>query len=511
MDKFLEQMHVAFGQNVPTVVAAVFILVGGWLAAFVVSVMVRSALKRTSLDNRFANWLRGEKKEKVEVEKWVGRVVFWILMLLVAVGFFQVLGLTMVTEPLNRFLGKVFQFGPQLLAAAVLIGLAWVLARSLRFIVTRTLGAKEFKERLGGATGLDDNGLSGLVKTIGKTVYWLVFLLFLPALLGALQLNGLLEPVQSMLERALVYLPNIFGALLILAIGWFVARLVQRIVTSLLAAMGADKLGERVGMDGVLGTKKLSWVLGTVVHVLILIPVLVAALNALQLEAITQPASAMLNQLLSALPMIFGAVLILVLAYVVGRLVTGPVANILAGAGLDATLVKIGLAKEDAKPKQKPSYIASYLVLVTIMLLASIEAAGMLGFEVLAVLIADFLVFLGHIFFGLVIFGLGLFLAKLAARTLEASASDDIRRLALPARGAVIILAAAMALRHMGLANEIVNLAFGLLLGSVAVAVAIAYGLGGREIAARQLERWVASREAQKASDSAPATSPAEE
>ena len=50
-----------------------------------------------------------------------------------------------------------------------------------------------------------------------------------------------------------------------------------------------------------------------------------------------------------------------------------------------------------------------------------------------------------------------------------------------------------MALRQMGLANEIISLAFGLTLGAVAVAVAIAFGLGGREIAARQLDGWVRS------------------
>ena len=45
-----------------------------------------------------------------------------------------------------------------------------------------------------------------------------------------------------------------------------------------------------------------------------------------------------------------------------------------------------------------------------------------------------------------------------------------------------------MALRQMGLANENVDLAFGLTLGAIAVAVALAFGLGGRETAARMLE-----------------------
>jgi hypothetical protein len=55
---------------------------------------------------------------------------------------------------------------------------------------------------------------------------------------------------------------------------------------------------------------------------------------------------------------------------------------------------------------------------------------------------------------------------------------------------AILVLAGAMALRQMEIANEIVNLAFGLLLGAVAVAVALAFGLGGRESASRLIEEW---------------------
>ncbi len=63
--------------------------------------------------------------------------------------------------------------------------------------------------------------------------------------------------------------------------------------------------------------------------------------------------------------------------------------------------------------------------------------------------------------------------------------------LAIAARIYIIVLVGAMGLRQMGLANEIINLAFALLLGAIAVAVAIAFGLGGRDIAALELGRWI--------------------
>ena len=131
--------------------------------------------------------------------------------------------------------------------------------------------------------------------------------------------------------------------------------------------------------------------------------------------------------------------------------------------------------------------------MIVIMLFAAIEATEVLGFGLLANLITDFTIFGAQILLGLVVFGLGLFLANLAHRTIEGSHISQAHLLANGARIAILVLATAMALREMGLADEIVSLAFGLTLGALAVAVAIALGLGGREIAATELKDWVKS------------------
>jgi hypothetical protein len=127
------------------------------------------------------------------------------------------------------------------------------------------------------------------------------------------------------------------------------------------------------------------------------------------------------------------------------------------------------------------------------MLFASIEALRLLGFASVAELVTSFTAFAGQIVLGLIIFAIGLYLANLAANTIVAADTKQTTMLALVARISITVLAGAMALRQMGLADEIINLAFGLLLGAIAVAAALAFGLGGREIAARQLEEWVDS------------------
>ncbi len=65
----------------------------------------------------------------------------------------------------------------------------------------------------------------------------------------------------------------------------------------------------------------------------------------------------------------------------VKRVVSGLITNLLSGVGFDALLARLGLARESAEAARTPSAIVGYLVLVAIMLFATIEALGLLGFE----------------------------------------------------------------------------------------------------------------------------------
>lgn len=495
MEAAFDQVSQIVSGYIPNLIGALAILVVGWLVALVLVAIVRGALRRTNLDNRLAYWIFGERAgEAVPVEHWVAKAVFYLVMIFVLVAFFQALGLTLPTEPLNRLLTEVFQFAPQLLGAALLLLTAWILASVLHALLLRVLTGIKLDDRLGGRVG--ERGQVSLSKTLADTVYWLVFLLFLPAILNALALQGLLAPVQGMVNKILGFLPNIFTAAVILGVGWFFARIVKGVLSNLLMAAGADQVSERVGLAPVLGTQRLSGLLGLVVYILILIPVLIAALDALALEAITRPASNMLDAILRALPLVFAAVLILAIAYVVGRMIAGMIANLLSGLGFNAVLARMGVGGQPGQAA--PSEIAGYLVLVGVMLFASIEAAREMGFVMLADLVSRFTVFAGQVILGLIIFAIGMYLADLAAKTIQASRSAQAGLLALSARVSILVLAGAMALRQMGLASDIINLAFGLLLGAIAVAAALAFGLGARDIAARELGEWIQSIRSRK-------------
>jgi hypothetical protein len=488
VDRFLELT----GGYLPGLVGGLAILIIGWLAAVVVSSVVRRMVQRIPLISRAMVWASSEEVAKREIGRWVGRLVFWTIITFVLIAFFQALSLTVVTESLNKGLGQVSEFAPRIIAAGLLLVLAWAIATALRIFIMRVVAASRLEERFGTQSGVTDLQQVPFGRTVGNVAFWLVLLLFVPALLDALSLEGLLTPIQVMLTKALGFLPNLLGAVLILIVGWFLARILQRILTGLSAAAGIDRLSEQVGLVTVLGSQRLSNLIGSVAYFLILIPVLIATLEALALDAITMPASSMLQSIMGSLPAIFAAGLVLGIAYAVGRLVSRVTTNVLTGAGFDTLLVRMGLGATGAKAGQRtPSEIVGYLILLAILFGASMEAARLLGFVLLAELVAQFIGFAGKVLLGLVVLAVGLFIANLVGNVVRSTRVAQADLLSVLARVAIWTLAGSMALGAIGIANEIIILAFGITLAAVAVPIAIAFGIGGRELAGRQLDEWV--------------------
>lgn len=473
---------------VPKLVAAIVILLIGWAVAAGVGEGVRIGLSKTGLGKRMTRWLGEDVQYEGLIEKRAGQVTFYIVLLLVLVGVFQVLGLVLVTQPLNRFVTVIFAYAPRVLGALLLLLVAWIVASIVRYAVRRGLSWRKLPHLAADQAGLDKDAIGpGLHKTVAEAAYWVIFLLFLPGILNALDLPGLVQPVQAMAVRVLAYLPNLLGAILILLIGWFVARVVQRLLVSGLHAIGLDKVSDRVGLNQVLG-QALSVVVGLIAYVLVLIPVFIAALNALKLSSVTAPASHMLEIVLASLPSIFAALLLIAIAFIVGRIISRLVAQVLDGIGFNNLLGAMGLRMKEGF--RKPSDIVGYLTLIATILFATLEGLQLLHFSLLSNLIYGFLIVCGHVLAGLIVIGLGLFLARLAATTIAGSAAANAPALAMLSRIAIVAFAIAIGLRQMGVANDIVNLAFALILGAAAVAAAIAFGVGSRNAAARLVDHW---------------------
>lgn len=521
---------------IPNLLAAVLILAVGLIVAAIAKAITKGILNRTDIDNRIAASITGrsDSRDLPRVEELIGNIVYWIIILFTVVAVLNALQLEVVSRPLGGFLNTVLSFIPRLLGALIFLGVAWAIATIVKLITVRGLRAARLDERLDqrppGATRPPDR--VSLSDTIGSALYWFIFLLFLIPILDTLGLQQALQPIEGLVSQILLAIPNILVAGIIAAAGWLLATVVRRIVTNLLVSTGIDRAGARFGLRTTAGGQSLSGIIGTIVYVLILIPVAIAALQQLRIDAISVPAIAMLQQILNALPLIFTAALILILGYFLGRFVGDLVTNILSSIGFNNIFSVLGLPnlrRRSATPPpayqapgevppppttgqptviqreptpslsaNTPAEIVGIIVFVGIMLFATVTAVNILGIPALTTLVSGIIVIFGRILAGLVVFAIGLFLANLAYGIITSSGDRQAQILGQIARIAIIALVSAMALQQIGIAQDIVNLAFGLLFGAIAVASAIAFGLGGREIAGQQVREILESFKQQR-------------
>jgi hypothetical protein len=214
----------------------------------------------------------------------------------------------------------------------------------------------------------------------------------------------------------------------------------------------------------------------------------IAALDQLNIAAISEPTTQMLTTIVDAIPGILGAALVLVVAYAIAKLVSKLVEELLVGIGFDSLPEKLGLTWSVSN---SPSKFVGYLVVLAIMLLSATSAAELLGSEFLVNAIGMFIDFFWKVVLAVLIFAIGLYFANLAKNMILKTGSDQAGSIARLAQVAVIIFAASMALRELGLANDIINLAFGITLGALGLAAALAFGLGSREVAGREVDRFI--------------------
>lgn len=533
MSKMLENISSQVGTYLPGVLSALAVLIIGWIVAKIIAMLVGKALTKTGAGAKLSKLV--SPGGGINASKIISKAVFYLLMIFVLVTFFQVLNLPVVSEPLNAFLDQMFAYAPRVLGALGLGVVAYVLARVLKEVSRGGLQAMDIDGKIANigkdASALtsavgdivkDDDGidLSGaaddfedgfdmqssapasasladgddslkLSDSIPEALYWLVFALFLPGILGALQIPGLLEPIQNMYNKALEHAPNIIGAGVIFLVGGFVANLVKQIVSNLTASFGVNRAAKKIGLADSLGSSKPSDLLGMVSFALVLLPVMAAALDTLKIEAISKPVSGILDQVTSLIPGFIGAAVVLGIAFFLGRIISKLVEDLLGGFGFDKMPEKLGLNLSNASPDFTPSKIGGKVTLVAIVLLSLMQALPMMGLESFAGHVNVFSAFAIRALVALVIAVAGLFLGNLAADNIKASGMENAGMLASIARLAVMVFAGGFALQHLGVSATIINTAFMALLGGLGVAVAIAFGWGGRDAAKRIVDRHV--------------------
>lgn len=423
---------------------------------------------------------------------------------------------------------------PRIAGALLILVAAWFVGKALKWALAKGI------DKLPGA-GTHNEGLERrqtVGARIGDVAFWAVLLFGVVAALGVLNLGGAVTPLNTLLNTIAAAVPNIIAAALIFFIGFIVATLAKRVVAAALKAANADHWMQRSGVGKTTGSTGLSDALGTLVFVLILIPVTIAALEKLQISVITEPAVAVLSTVFEALPRVIAAGIVLAIGVFIGRWVCSVIERVLPATGFDRSISSlIGLSSmkptasaapptstgpyagavspayaaqmEGAAPStpMTPSRVVGMIAMVAIVLFTAVEAARLIEFGSFALILQSILELAGRVLVGGIIITAGVLIADVLANLINRSTQGADKFASTLVRWATIALATAMGLSFMGIADEIVVLAFGLILGSAAVAAALAFGLGGREAAGKLLNQWTQKAPTMSgSSDRAPTT-----
>jgi len=392
---------------------------------------------------------------------------------------------------------QVRDYLPQVLGALGLALLGIVLAR----ITSEFLRKRIDSSKIGIAANRDalGPGNPSLGKSLGSAVFWFIILLFIAPVLTTLGLNETLAPLNSMLTTVMEYLPHIAGAAILIGIGFVIATVARRAVTSLLSAAPIDHAAKRADIGDLIKGTEIARASGLIVYVLILIPTFIVGLEALAIRSISEPLTIMLQTMLNAIPSIIAAVLILFVFTLFARAVRSIIISVLTGVGFDNFWRQLGIVIEHkdmdevAAPRHSkgitPTIVVANIAMAAMLIVGAITAAQQLNIEPVSVALSQILSVGGQIMLGSIVILAGIPISRFVANTLRRAGDARSELVGTVVQWGIMVLVTAIGIREMGLGEDIIYAGFVLILGAASLAAAIAFGIGGRGAAARFLER----------------------
>jgi len=379
---------------------------------------------------------------------------------------------------LENIADSISDFLPDLLGALLVLLIGWLIAKGIKAVIVRLLRKTRWDEKVFGKGKIEDTNVF-----LANIVYYVIMIIVILIVLEILGVDQVLTPLENMVSEFLGFIPNLVAAILIGFIGYILAKFVSNLIN-----IGGTFLDRMVDKTGFKDTDKLINILKKVVFIVIFIPFLIQAFNALQLEAISGPANDILADFTALIGEIIIAGIILAIFIWGGKYLSNFLEDLFKSMGLDRAAEKIEIHNMIGA-NQSLSKIIANLIYFFLVFVGIITAVNIIGLDQLSETLDQILEVTGQIIFGLIILAVGNYISLLIYNTMSKSRSNNF--IASVVRWASLALFLAIALRTMGIANEIVELAFGLILGAIAVAVALSYGLGGRDAAGEHFKEII--------------------
>jgi small-conductance mechanosensitive channel len=206
-------------------------------------------------------------------------------------------------------------------------------------------------------------------------------------------------------------------------------------------------------------------------------------------DTFVQPLQNALSTFLSYLPQLVGAIIILIIGYIVAKVLQAVVTRVLRGIGFENWMERGGIKQffDRAQTRQTPTSIIGKLVFWFVFIIAITMAADALGIPQVSAVLGQLIAYIPSIIAAILILILAALLANFVSGIVRGATGSDL--LANVARYAIIVYAVFAAITELGIAVTLTAPTFLILLGAVALAAALAFGLGGRDLARDILQR----------------------
>ena len=380
--------------------------------------------------------------------------------------------MTFLQNMFDNLTNSMGEFLPTTIAAILILIIGSIVAGFIKRIVTKLIKKTNVDDKLG-------SGKMKLSSFIGKLAYLLIMIFVFMIALEKLGMTNVLDPVKSLLNNFLSFIPNIVGAGLVGYIGYMLATIISEFV-----GLSGDTIQNLIPKFKLPENLDLVGILKKIVFIFIFIPMLITALNILNMDAISQPATHMLQQFFEAIPRILVAVVILIFFVVGGKFIASLLTDLLESLKIDSLLTSMnleGLSSKTNLPKLIGNVAFFFIVLFGLM-----TAIEKLEFTKLTEVLNTISGVAGNILFGMVILIIGNWISSVAHKTLSKNSNNQF--VASILRVCILAIFLAMGLKTMGIGDDIINMAFGITLATVAVTIALSFGLGGRAAAGKQME-----------------------
>lgn len=299
MEGFLNSLVV----QIPNWIYAVLMLVVAFVAATIVKSLMVKLLKALKAEEKLAKLGVKDASTGSSVE-FIAKLAYFVTFLLFLPGVLDKLGMNSVSQPITNMVNSFLAFIPKLVGAGIIIAVGIFIAKIVRDLLIALLRATKI-DQLQAKAGILVTESSALSTIISNVVYGIILLVMITSALDALGIAAISVPANNIVKSIFDMIPYVLGAIVIIAVGVFISNLVAKLLGSLLAGVGTDKLIEK--MTGTAPKKVvLSKLISSIVKYVLIVIFIVQGINVLQLPVLTEVGASIIGYM----PAVISAVII---------------------------------------------------------------------------------------------------------------------------------------------------------------------------------------------------------